>query len=649
MCGIAGIFHTDGQPVPTVLLKRMTDALAHRGPDGEGFFNAGFVALGHRRLAIIDLSPGGHQPMSTPDGALTVTYNGEIYNYQELRVELESHGHRFTSRSDTEVLLHAWAEWGRGALQRLNGMFAFAVWDRRRAELTLARDRYGIKPLYYHWDGRRLSFGSEVKALLTLPDVAAELDREALVEYLTFQNFFTDRTLFAGIRMLPAAHSMTVTLASAALATPERYWDFNFADPDEAMDDRKYIDTVQQLFTQAVHRQLIGDVPVGSYLSGGLDTGSITAVASGALDNLRTFTIGFDLTTASGLELAFDERQLAEYMSYVFKTEHYQMVLKAGDMERVLPRLIWHLEEPRIGQSYPNFYAAQLASRFNKVVLAGTGGDEIFGGYPWRYYRAASPCGFEEYVDTYYRFWQRLVPAEQLPDTLSPIWNQVRHIDPRDVFRAVFDDHQPELQRSEDCVKHSLYLEAKTFLHGLLVVEDKLSMAHSLETRVPFLDNDLVDFAMRIPVRLKLGEPESVVRLNENESVLKKKFHQERTRDGKLVLRQAMRKLLPERITGAVKQGFSGPDGSWFKGDSIDYVRRVLFHRRARIYDYIDRTTVQTLVREHLEGRQNRRLLIWSLLCLEEWCRLFLDGGAPPENGLPERRHEGVASAALVV
>jgi asparagine synthase (glutamine-hydrolysing) len=647
MCGIAGIFHTDGQSVPTVLLKRMTDAIVHRGPDGEGFFNGGFVALGHRRLAIIDLTPGGHQPMSTPDGVFTLTYNGEIYNYQELKIELESYGHRFRSSSDAEVLLHAWAQWGRGALDRLNGMFAFAIWDKFNSELTLVRDRYGIKPLYYRRDKNRLLFGSEVKAMLALPDVSAELDKESLVEYLTFQNFFTDRTLFAGVRMLPAGHFMTVRLAESAPTSPRRYWDYSFTDTDSECSDADYVDTVRQLFTQAVERQLISDVPVGTYLSGGLDTGSITAVASRSLKNLRSFTIGFDLTTASGLELGFDERRLAEYMSYVFKTEHYQMVLKAGDMERVLPRLMWHLEEPRIGQSYPNFYAAQLASRFNKVVLAGTGGDEIFGGYPWRYFRAVGHKSFEEYINTYYAFWQRLLSSEVLPDSLRPIWNQVRHVDPREIFRGVFPYDQIEVQKDEDYVRHSLYFEARTFLHGLLVVEDKLSMAHSIETRVPFLDNDLVDFATRIPLRLKLGDLSNAQRLNENESVQKKKMHQEQSYNGKLILRQAMQAILPDRITGAVKQGFSGPDGSWFKGDSMDYVNRVLFDRKARIYDFMDAGTVQELVREHLNGQKNRRLLIWSLLCLEEWCRLFLDGASRPEGRSSLYRGDDLASASV--
>lgn len=647
MCGIAGIFHTDGQPVATVRLKRMTDALAHRGPDGEGFFNAGFVGLGHRRLAIIDLTPAGHQPMSTPDGRFTITFNGEIYNFQELRLDLQARGHRFNSRSDTEVLLHAWAEWGIASLDRVNGMFAFGVWDRQECRLTLARDRYGIKPLYYHHDGKRCLFASEIKGILAFGGIERALDPEALVEYLTFQNFFTDRTLFRGIRILPAGHFLTLELGNAMPPAPRRYWDFAFQEPQDQRSSEYYVDAVERLFHQAVNRQLVSDVPVGAYLSGGMDTGSIAGVASRSLPNIRTFTIGFDLTSASGLELGFDERGLAEYMSYLFKTEHYEMVLKAGDMERAMSRLVWHLEEPRIGQSYPNFYAAQLAAKFGKVVLAGTGGDELFGGYPWRYYRAVGHSDFEAYVDTYYRFWQRIVPSERLPELLRPVWNSVRHVEPRAIFRGVFAHHQPALQRAEEYINHSLYLEAKTFLHGLLVVEDKLSMAHGLETRVPFLDNDLVDFAMTIPVGQKLGNLGEVIRINENEPGGKTHKYYERTRDGKLVLRRAMQRIIPERITNAIKQGFSGPDGSWFKGDSIDYVRRALYNPRARIYGVLDGEVVRALVDDHLEGRQNRRLLIWSLLCLEQWCQVFLSerslpaassAQAIPEAALASRR-----------
>ena len=624
MCGITGIFNLNGEPVSPVVLRKMADAIAHRGPDGEGFYIDSFVGLGHRRLAIIDLSPAAHQPMMTPDGQYVLSYNGEIYNFQELRVELESRGYHFRSRSDSEVLLYAYAEWGEQCLERFNGMFAFAIWDRPRQELFLARDRYGIKPLYYTLQGPVFLFGSEVKAILAHPAYRMAMDREGLLEYFTFQNFFTDRTLFAGIRILPAGTYMRVPLGAKKLPGLQRYWDYHFVEPENPKDEQEYLEELARLFRQAVQRHLVSDVDLGAYLSGGMDSGSIAAVAAAQLPYFKTFTCGFDLHSASGLEIGFDERERAELMSYLFKTEHYEMVLKAGDMERVLPKLAWHLEEPRVGQSYPNFYAAQLASKFVKVVLSGDGGDELFGGYPWRYYRAVVNDSFEDYIDKYYLYWHRLIPNRVIQQVFKPIWPGVSHVWTRDIFRDVFTKHASELTRPEDYVNHSLYFEAKTFLHGLLVVEDKLSMAHGLETRVPFLDNELVDFAMQVPARMKLGNLAEVVRLNENEPGNKNTKYFNKTKDGKLLLRKAMVRYVPSEVTNQEKQGFSAPDASWFKGESIDYVRRQLFCDQARIYEYLDREAVQGLVREHLEGRQNRRLLVWSLLNFEWWLRRFL-------------------------
>jgi asparagine synthase (glutamine-hydrolysing) len=368
----------------------------------------------------------------------------------------------------------------------------------------------------------------------------------------------------------------------------------------------------------------VSDVDVGAYLSGGMDSGSITAVAAMQLPYIKSFTCGFDLHSASGLEMGFDEREAAEFMSCKFKTEHYEMVLKAGDMERVMPRLAWHIEEPRVGQSYPNFYIAQLASKFVKVALAGTGGDELFGGYPWRYYRAVVNDDFEHYVDKYYGFWQRLIPNRTIQKVFAPVWNDVKHVWTRDIFRDVFHEHAPRLTRPEDYVNHSLYFEARTFMHGLLIVEDKLSMAHGLETRVPFLDNDLVDFAMRVPVRLKLGNLTDVVRFNENEPGTKTARYFSKTRDGKLLLRRAMERLIPGEIVNREKQGFSAPDASWFKGDSIEFVRRKLADPKARIYNYLDREATMPLLNDHLDGRENRRLFIWSLLSAQSWLDEFL-------------------------
>lgn len=624
MCGIAGMVNGNGEPVSRVVLRAMTEAIAHRGPDSDGLYVDGNVGLGHRRLAILDLSDAGRQPMISRDGHYVLSYNGEIYNFLELRAELTALGYSFQSQTDTEVLLYGYAEWGEKILERLNGMFAFALWDRSLQTLFLARDRYGIKPLYYAHLGNNLIFASEIKALLAYPGYRVAMDKEGLLEYFTFQNFFTPKTLFKGVQLLPAGHALTVSVNAPGEGSPRQYWDYRFQEPEQSIDEGEYLEELDRLFRQAVNRQLISDVDVGAYLSGGMDSGSITAIAASQLPYLKSFTCGFDTHSVSGIEVGYDEREKAEYMSYLFKTEHYEMVLKAGDMERILPRLTWHLEEPRVGQSYPNFYVAQLASKFVKVVLAGTGGDELFGGYPWRYYRAVVNSDFEQYIDKYYLFWQRLIPNQTIKAVFQPIWPEVNQVWTRDIFRDVFTQGSEELTRPEDYINHSLYLEAKTFLHSLLIVEDKLSMAHGLESRVPFLDNDLVDFAMGLPVRLKLGNLGDVVKLNENEVGPKTVKYFQKTRDGKLLLRRMMERYIPESITQGIKQGFSAPDGSWFKGESLDYVQRLLFNRQARIYEFLDRDMIQSLVNEHLAGQQNRRLLIWSLLNVENWCQQFL-------------------------
>ena len=622
MCGIAGLINLSNAPVSPVVLQKMTDAIAHRGPDGEGQWIEGNVGIGHRRLAIIDLSPAGHQPMVSADHRYLLSYNGEVYNFREIRTELEAKGYWFRSKTDSEVVLNALAEWGHKALTRFNGMFALALWDRKERTLLLARDRYGIKPLYVSQQGKTFAFGSEQKAIWAMPGFIRRMDKPALLEYFTFQNIFTDRTLVEDIQLLPAGHYATLDLKHAQPALRQtQYWDYNFCEPNEQGSDEEYREELDRLFRQAVNRQLVTDVELGSYLSGGMDSGSITAVAAESFPNLKSFTCGFDLSSASGIELAFDERARAEAMSYHFKTEQYEMVLKAGDMERMLPKLAWHLEEPRVGQSYPNYAAAQLASKFVKVVLSGAGGDEIFGGYPWRYYRAVVNDDFEDYIDKYYLYWQRLANNSDLKRMVAPIWNDVKHVSTRDIFRDVFRHHKSKLQTPEDYINHSLYFEAKTFLHGLLVVEDKLSMAHGLESRLPFLDNDLVDFAMRCPVRLKLNNMADVVRLNENEPGNKKAKFFQKTSDGKQILRDVMKHHIPEDVTRAEKQGFSAPDGSWFKGESIDFVKRILMNDNAHIYEFMDRSAVEALVQQHLSGAQNRRLLIWSLLNVEQYLK----------------------------
>ena len=355
-----------------------------------------------------------------------------------------------------------------------------------------------------------------------------------------------------------------------------------------------------------------------------MDSGSITSIAASNIDYLKTFTCGFDLSSASGLELAFDERQKAEFLSNKFKTEHYDIVLKAGDMERVMDKLIWHLEDPRVGQSYPNYYVAKLAGKFVKVVLSGAGGDELFAGYPWRYYSSIDQENDSEYIENYYKYWQRLIPDRDKDKffTKKNI-NGLSNENSKNIFKKVFNEQLLKDRSSENNINQSLYFESKTFLHGLLIVEDKLSMANSLETRVPFLDNDLVDFAMKVPVRFKLKNISPKIIIDENEPGKKTSNYISQTNDGKILLRKAFENFIPKSYTEGKKQGFSAPDASWFKGESIDYVKDTLLNKNANIYQFLNPKKVSSLLNEHFSGKKNRRLLIWSLLSFEKWNQCF--------------------------
>lgn len=613
MCGICGVLNFNGQEVSPFLLKKMTDSIAHRGPDGEGWYRNKGLGFGHRRLAIVDLSPLGHQPMVTQDGRYALTYNGEIYNFLELRADLQARGHSFRSQTDSEVVLHAWAEWGSDCVNKFNGMFAFAIWDSVEQNLFLVRDRYGIKPLYYAHVNNSVIFGSEQRAIREHHSVVDTLDKRALLEYFTFQNIFTDRTFVEDVKILPAGTILSLNAKTKKLVK-HQYWDYHFREPKGKVDQREYKEELDRLLRQAVSRQLLSDVEIGSYLSGGMDSGTLTALAATELPYIKTFTCGFDLSSATGIELGYDERVKAEAMSALFKTEHYEIVLKSGDMERCLDTVVRAIEEPRVGQSYPNYYVARLASKFVKVVLSGAGGDELFGGYPWRYYIGSDSKNFEEYIDSYYGYWHRLVNNTQLKQLFAPIWGEVDDVWTRDIFRDVFSNHANELKTPQDYVNHSLYFEAKTFLHGLFVVEDKLSMANSLETRVPFMDNDLVDFAMACPVDLKVKHLSNRPRVNENQLGNKKESYYQQTNDGKSILREVMSGIIPSSITDAQKKGFSSPDASWFRNESVDFVHKKLLQVDGPLTPLFDQDILESLVKDHTSGEQNRRLLVWSLL-----------------------------------
>ncbi len=626
MCGICGVFNLNGEPVSHALIRSMTGAMVHRGPDDEGQFIDVNIALGHRRLAILDPSPAGHQPMLTADGQVALVYNGEIYNFLHLRGELEALGYRFRSHTDTEVLLQGYEAWGIDVVKKLNGMFAFALWDGRKRRLYLVRDRYGIKPLYWTMAGKSLVFASEIKSILAHSKVSADINPDALNEYFTFQNLFRYHTLFKGINLLQAASIRWISESEPELQR-HTWWDYNFTDREERMSFEEAREETSRLFKQAVTRQLISDVPVGSYLSGGMDSGSIVAVASSSIPRLATFTCGFDLSAVTGVEANFDERREAELIACHFKTEHYQQVVNSSDISWALPRLVWHLEDLRLGMSYPNFYVSRLASRFVKVCLSGAGGDELYAGYPWRYYRVSGAVGRDDYFRQYYSFWQRLVSDRDKKDGLftNDIRRQVKEWDTFRTFSRVFTfNEQLKYDAPEEHIANSLYFEIKTFLAGLLLVGDKLSMAHGLEERVPFLDNDLVDFSQRIPIGHKLMNFEQIKRMDENETRKLRRY--QATSEGKNVLRQAMTDILSAEILKRKKQGFSAPDESWYRGESLAYVQEILLNKRASYRDFINPRYVKQVVEEHVAGRKNHRLLLWSFLSFEWWCKIFLDG-----------------------
>ncbi len=619
MCGIAGHLLLDGRAVETATLLRQARAVLHRGPDGRGIWAEGSLGLAHARLAIIDLTAAAAQPMHSNSERYVTTYNGEIYNYRELRKELEGHGVQFRTNSDTEVLIEGFAFWGNDVFLKLDGMFACAIWDRKDRALTLARDRFGVKPLYIARTPKAIVFGSEAKSILASRLVDFRIDPFALSEYMTFQNYFSDRTLFDGISVLPSGTYMRICNGNTQTT---KYWDYHFEDAD-TRDPTTIANELRELFVSAVQRQTVSDVEIGSFLSGGIDSGSISAAAIKHLGRLKTFTCGFEISGASDLEQGADERTAAEAISRSLGTDQFETILKAGDMERALPNLVWHLEEPRVGQSYPNYYAAFLASRFVKVVLSGGGGDELFGGYPWRYFRAENAQDFDTYALSYFSFWQRLLNQEEHKAVCGPINETIRGYDLLEVFRERLRSKDKTPQTMSEFVNRSFLLEARTFLQGLLIVEDKLGMAHGLEARVPFLDNALVDFAMRIPVSLKVSRAAANLRIDENISGGKKEKFYSLTGDGKLIFRSAIQSLLPAEAVSAPKKGFSAPDASWFRGQSASYLRSRIMNPSAEIYQYLDYDSITGLVERHFAGFENRRLLIWSLLYLDEFLNQF--------------------------
>jgi asparagine synthase (glutamine-hydrolysing) len=628
MCGIAGIFNFNKEPISHATIKSMIDIIAHRGPDGEGIYIDDYLALGHKRLSILDVTPSGSQPMASKNGEWIIIFNGCIYNYLELRIDLKNKGHQFISTGDTEVICEGIAEYGTDFLKKLDGMFAIAAWHKTTKTLWLSRDRYGVKPLYYYQKNGVLLFGSEIKSFLKHPKFKVEVNLSALNEYFTFQNNFSFNTLFQGVTMLPPANTVKINIDTPLLHNS--WWDYNFTEPDNTISLEDATFETERLLAKAVAKQMVADVPVGSYLSGGMDSGSLSVMASKHVNRLFTFTAGFEMSEVNGVESGYDERIDAELTANFIKSEHYEQVLNAGDIKWALPKVVWHLEDLKVGMSYPNYYISRLASKFVKVCLQGTGGDELYGGYPWRYYRIYQSLDQKTFFNNYYGFWQRLTNDNEKIKLFQPeIYNKINVSEPREIFEKVFIFNKDlKYNTPEEHIQNSLYFEIKTFLPGLLLVGDKLAMANGLEERFPFLDNDLVNFAQKIPIKHKLGNLAFMKKIDENQFGNKKNAYSEFD-DGKSVLRKAMKDILPEKIVNRKKQGFSAPDESWYRGENATYVKELLLGKNISCHEFIQPSFIEKVIYEHCEKRVNHRLLLWSLMNFEWWCKIFLNGEKP--------------------
>ena len=599
MCGIAGIINFNNFKIKKKNLKLMISKILHRGPDGENYWINNNIGFGHCRLAIIDKSSKASQPMKSSNERYILSYNGEVYNFKELKKILEKK-YKFTSSSDTEVVLYSLIEWGTDALSKFNGMFALSFFDRKKQELILARDRYGIKPLYIFKNHKIFSFASEQKSILVLPEFKKEINLSSISEYFTFQNILSENTFFKNIQLFEAGCYLKYNLKNKKFLK-KKYWEFNFKKNKKVNNENEYLEELKRLHENAINIQLVSDVKIGSYLSGGIDSSSITHIASKKINNFDTFNCGFEKKLISKKERNFDETLKAEIISEHLKTKNHKFLIRPKHIEKSINKITYHLEEPRVGQSYPNYFASKLASKHVKVVLSGTGGDEMFGGYPWRYLTGLKINNFNDFIIKYYQLWQRIINDNDKKKFFSPVWSEVKNQNNKDIFKNIFKGKSKIINNDLDIINLSLHFEAKTFLKGLLLLDDKLGMSHSIENRVPFLDNNLVDFAMSCPANLKI-----------------KNFHNNR---GKYILRKMLKESLPKEIYTNRKQGFSGPDSSWFKNQNKKFVQKVL-NEKNTMFNFIDKNEVKKILRNHFNNKKNNRLVIWSLIYFNEWLKI---------------------------
>ncbi|MGD0570355.1 MAG: asparagine synthase (glutamine-hydrolyzing) [Candidatus Sulfotelmatobacter sp.] len=647
MCGISGLANCGDREV----LSRMTRVQAHRGPDDFGlwerrFPDGSYVGLGSRRLAILDLSADGHMPMCNEDRTVWITYNGEIYNFAELRRELQSKGHRFASNTDTEVVIHLYEQEGEDCVHRLNGMFAFAICDLRRGkpELFLARDHFGVKPFYYAQRGRKLAFASEVKALLHVPEIDAEIDLESLHQYLTFLWVPDPKTMFRGIYKLPAGHCATFRDGELKI---RQYWDLSFprADADHPRSQADLADEVRERFQHSVERQMVSDVPIGAFLSAGLDSSSIVAMMRRATAQpIRTYTITFPHKYRVG-ETTLDDPAVPARLSRQLGCENQQIVVEP-DVAELLPRLTWHMDEPTAD---PAIIAAYLVCREARqqatVLLSGVGGDELFAGYRkysahrWACAYQRMPAVLRAAVEsgigalpglrgTAMKGSVRLAKKMARSASLEPQDSFIRnctYLDAEqktDLYTAAVQDQlcasDPLVQHHSrfdavpdaDFLNQMLYLDTKIFMVSLnLNYNDKMSMASSVEVRVPFLDRELAEFAAwNIPPGLKL-----------------KGFLQPST---KHIFRRAMRNVLPAEVLRQPKAGFAAPVDYWLANDLREMVDDLLSETNIRKRGLFRPEAVRRFVDQHRSGAEDWSMQIWQFLTLENWMRMFLDAGA---------------------